>query len=197
MSLEDPRRQRAILKEKSLSQGRLKQWPVANVLNTQTTEMWTDRVYGGPNRSWFFSNYVGHDEPDGSRGPVTKLEWQQNDYSSWIASGKVKAVLDAGAGSCTLDYILREEGLAQRLKPYMPFGFYDCSQARICAERGTITLAWNWLNPLPFCSDCYFDLIFQAEGMHHIGQACKEKELLCAEPLWSRRAAGRPSAAAN
>ena len=87
VSLEDPRRQRAILKEKSLSQGRLRQWPVANVLNTQTTEMWTDRVYAGPNRSWFFSNYVGHDEPDGSRGPVTKLEWQQNDFSSWISSG--------------------------------------------------------------------------------------------------------------
>jgi hypothetical protein len=185
VSLDDPRRKKAILREKSFSKGRLHHWPVVNVLKTQTREMWTDRCLR-KTRSWFYSNYVGNDEPDGSRGRVHKAEWHRNEFSAWVSAGRVKSVLDAGAGSCTLDYVLRHEGLTRKLKPYVPFGFYDCSQARICAERGTLTLAWNWLNPLPFCKDCTFDLVFQAEGMHHIGQGCANNSLACVEPLWKQ-----------
>merc|ERR1712032_152875 len=83
-------------------------------------------------------------------------------------SGRVKSMLDAGAGSCTLDGVLRQEGLLDNLRPYMAFGAYDCRMLRFCAERGGISFQYNWLNPLPFCKTCVFDLVFQVEGIHHV-----------------------------
>merc|ERR1711907_96383 len=39
--------------------------------------------------------------------------------------------------------------------------------ARIAAERGSVILSHDWGEPLSFCANCRFDMIFQAEGMHH------------------------------
>eukprot|EP00933_Yihiella_yeosuensis_P016624 TRINITY_DN14118_c0_g2_i1.p1 TRINITY_DN14118_c0_g2~~TRINITY_DN14118_c0_g2_i1.p1 ORF type:complete len:115 (+),score=11.79 TRINITY_DN14118_c0_g2_i1:273-617(+) len=49
----------------------------------------------------------------------------------------------------------------------MGFGSYNCSIARICAERGPSILHIYWLGTLPFCKDCRFELIFQADDVHH------------------------------
>mmetsp|Transcript_1586 Transcript_1586/g.3599 ORF Transcript_1586/g.3599 Transcript_1586/m.3599 type:complete len:556 (+) Transcript_1586:63-1730(+) len=162
----DPKRSAEILREGFLDRGRLKWWPCSNVLRTQTSSAWTDIVYAGQ-REWFFSNYVGHTQKDGSRQLISKAEWR-NEFSEWIKSGRVRSVLDAGAGSCTLAAQLRAQGLFNSLKPFISFGAYDCSQLRICAERGGVSLQWNWVQPLPFCNTCVFDLIFQAQGVHHV-----------------------------
>ena len=83
-----------------------------------------------------------------------------------VRSGKVKSILDAGAGTCSLDAHLRKHGLRSRVR-LVAFGFYDCSMARVAAERGSLIFDWSWLDPLPFCQKCTFDVVFQAEGIHH------------------------------
>ena len=39
----------------------------------------------------FYSNYVGNDEPDGSRGRVHKAEWHRNEFSAWVSAGRVRS----------------------------------------------------------------------------------------------------------
>mmetsp|Transcript_9767 Transcript_9767/g.28777 ORF Transcript_9767/g.28777 Transcript_9767/m.28777 type:complete len:180 (-) Transcript_9767:26-565(-) len=39
--------------------------------------------------------------------------------------------------------------------------------ARVASERGSLIFDWSWLDPLPFCQKCTFDVVFQAEGIHH------------------------------
>merc|ERR1711957_739994 len=139
--------------------GRLLHFPVQNVLQTQTAGgCWADYTKARM-APWFNVNYV-------SPTPV-KREWHEG-LSSLVRDGKVKSLLDAGAGSCTLAGHLRRAGLMQRLNPYVAFGSYDCSMLRICGERGAISFQYNWLNSLPFCRGCKFDMVFQAEGIHHI-----------------------------
>lgn len=161
--LSDPKLEAKILEAPSIDAGRMKWWPLSNVLK-QYNRSWSQKTYSGSSE-WFHYNYVGESRKDGSRGPVTKREWH---FSDWIRSGKVTSLLDAGGGTCSLAYVLRKEGLMSRLKPYVAFGAYDCSMLRICAQRGTIEFQWDWLKPLPFCKTCQFDMVFQAEGVHHI-----------------------------
>ena len=106
------------------------------------------------------SNYVGS---GGRLGD--KKEWLPA-FTKGIERGHIRSVLDAGAGTCSLDGHLRGHGLRDRVR-LLSFGFYDCSMARVAAERGSIIFDWTWLDPLPLCSTCTFDLVFQAEGMHH------------------------------
>lgn len=147
-----------ILADKPLGMGRLHKWPIGNVLGTQQHPSWCDSTRN-TQKGWFESNYVN--------GAPTKAEWKQ-DFEQKIMRGEITSILDAGAGGCTLEGYLRRQGFLDKLQPFMAFGAYDCSMLRICAERSSISFQWNWLDPLPVCQDCKFDLVFQAEGVHHL-----------------------------
>merc|ERR550537_1510917 len=131
---------------------------------------------------WFLDNYVGKTLKDQSREMVHKHDWPE-EYETMIRDGKITSMVDAGAGSCSLALMLREKNLMKKLN-YFAFGFYDESMARICAERGQVIMDWSWFNKLPVCSQCKYDLVFQVEGMHHIGQDCEKKTLQCVIPQW-------------
>lgn len=159
VSLQRSSRGQAILNDSSLEMGRLHHWPVRNVLETQEdNNTWCDRT-SQRQPTWFNGNYA-------SRDP-SKFEFTGH-FLDLIRKGKVKSLLDAGAGGCTLEGHLRRLGLLKLLKPYVAFGAYDCSMLRICAERSAISFQWNWMHPLPVCDSCMFDLVFQAEGTHHL-----------------------------
>ena len=85
-----------------------------------------------------------------------------------VKSGKVKRILDVGAGACTLEGELRRKGCLKHIHNLLAFGAYDCSMLRICAERGSISFHYSWGIPLPICASCKFDLILQFGGVHHI-----------------------------
>ena len=68
-----------------------------------------------------------------------------------VRSGKVKSILDAGAGTCSLDAHLRKHGLRSRVR-LVAFGFYDCSMARVASERGSLIFDWSWLDRLLYCA---------------------------------------------
>lgn len=156
----DASRKDNILKEKDLSMGRLRHWPVENVLKTQKEESWTDRTNRDMN-GWFASNYVKSQNIEKKELNSEVIELMKNS----------KSLLDAGAGSCTLEALLREQGMFDHFHPMIAFGAYDCSMLRICAERGTISFQHDWLNPLPLCKECKFDFVIQLEGMHHVQSA--------------------------
>lgn len=150
-----------ILAAPSVDIGRLRSLPMENILRTSPpgNHTWATRTKAAMPR-WFAQNYV-------SVGHFRKEEFN-GDFQRMIKDGSVRSLLDAGAGSCTLDAMLRDRGLMPKLKQYVAFGAYDCSMLRVCAERGTISLDYNWLSRLPFCKHCLFDMVFQAEGMHHL-----------------------------
>mmetsp|Transcript_42759 Transcript_42759/g.76916 ORF Transcript_42759/g.76916 Transcript_42759/m.76916 type:complete len:517 (+) Transcript_42759:73-1623(+) len=153
----DPKRSMAISDEASLSKGRLHNWPLKNVLGSQKEDQWVDQFYKAK-PEWFKANYV---KKDGIRkkelsGEILKL------------LQKAHSLLDAGAGSCTLEAWLRETDKFEHLKPMMSFGAYDCSMLRICAERGSISFQHDWLQTLPMCNRCKFELVMQLEGIHHM-----------------------------
>ena len=85
-----------------------------------------------------------------------------------VKAGKYKRILDAGAGTCSLEGELRRKGYFKTVRNFLAFGAYDCSMLRICAERGSISFQHNWLLPLPVCASCKFDLIYQFAGIHHM-----------------------------
>jgi SAM-dependent methyltransferase len=85
-----------------------------------------------------------------------------------VKAGKIKRILDAGAGSCTLEGELRRKGYLKTVHIFLAFGAYDCSMLRICAEHGSISFQHNWFIPLPVCAACKFDLIHQFAGMNHM-----------------------------
>lgn len=158
-------RQATLRKESDLSLTRLN-FPVENVLHSNPQkESWADD-FNRDLHKWFVENYVSSN--------VRKPEWMTA-WNAEIRQGRIRSVLDAGAGSCTLQALLLKQGLLNLLRPYVGFGAYDCSMLRICAERGLINFQFNWLDTLPFCSDCKFDLVFQAEGVHWMK---KEKDQL-------------------
>ena len=148
-------RQKAALSH-GLTKGRLAEWDEHQLLETYPTS-WAARFRKTSPSGWR-RNYVNPH--------VKKREWPSQ-YTKMIEDGRIKRVLDAGAGTCSLDATLRSAGVRGNLDALVSFGFYDCSMARVAAERGSITLDWTWLDPLPLCSNCTFDLVFQAEGMHH------------------------------
>mmetsp|Transcript_97746 Transcript_97746/g.271958 ORF Transcript_97746/g.271958 Transcript_97746/m.271958 type:complete len:156 (+) Transcript_97746:3-470(+) len=84
-----------------------------------------------------------------------------------IKAGKVKSLLDAGAGTCSLYGVLLQRKVFPMLTQYMSFGAYDCAMMRLCGERGTVTFQHDWLFPLPLCPSCQFDLVYQVQGVHH------------------------------
>merc|ERR1719469_505983 len=43
--------------------------------------------------------------------------------------------------------------------------------ARVCAERGTLQLDGSFLNQLPFCTDCGFDLVHTSRAFHEFAEA--------------------------
>eukprot|EP00913_Durusdinium_trenchii_P028042 g26291.t1 len=146
---------------------RLRLWHRPNVLDSrEEVKNWVKKV-STSDRAWYNDNYVSS-EPN-------KREWR---FSQLITEGKVKRLLDAGAGSCTLESwkeqergnftgTLRRQRLLSKLDVYLAFGAYDCSMLRICAERGALSFQQNWLKQMPICASCKFDLIFQVEGLHH------------------------------
>ena len=44
-----------------------------------------------------------------------------------VKAGKIKRILDAGAGSCTLEGELRRKGYLKTVHIFLAFGAYDCS----------------------------------------------------------------------
>jgi len=97
-----------------------------------------------------------------------KLNAGSDELERLIRSRKAKRILDAGAGSCSLEGELLRKGYLPHLHNYLAFGAYDCSMIRICAERGSISFQHDWLIPLPICASCKYDLILQFWGVHHI-----------------------------
>ena len=146
-------------KKESLEIQRLRLWSRSNVLKTQRDKIqWTDRYH--ENHPDAYKAYIG---------PEPEKEWRH--LGQLWRSGKlkhVKRLLDAGSGTCTLEGGLRRMKLLSRLSVYLAFGVYDCSMLRVCAERGAVAFQHNWLNPLPICANCKFDLIFQSGGVHHM-----------------------------
>jgi hypothetical protein len=78
-----------------------------------------------------------------------KREWSML-LTQRVLRGNARSILDAGAGTCSLDAHLRKHGLRSRVR-LVSFGFYDCSMARVASERGSLIFDWSWLDPLPFC----------------------------------------------
>eukprot|EP00928_Gymnodinium_smaydae_P061372 TRINITY_DN45461_c0_g1_i1.p1 TRINITY_DN45461_c0_g1~~TRINITY_DN45461_c0_g1_i1.p1 ORF type:complete len:563 (+),score=65.71 TRINITY_DN45461_c0_g1_i1:58-1689(+) len=146
VNLDDATRQANILKDSPLSLGRFRNVPVANVFNDRTTG-WRDTA----------PRYVG---PVGIKPEFEKVKKVRD----LISSNEVDRVLDAGAGTCTLAGVLLQRGLR---KKYMAFGGYNCNMLKYCGERGSFSLDWDWTHPFPFCSNCKFDFVFQAQGIHH------------------------------
>lgn len=159
----EPRREAAILREEDLSMGRLSSMPLGNIMEISPGKPSWAKRYRADRSDAFRSNYA-------SERNFQKQEFRQ-ELRNLIARGEVRSLLDAGAGSCTLDGLLRETGLMAKLLHFGAFGAYDCSQLRMCGERGTVSLDLDWLKPLPLCKDCVFDMVFQAEGMHHMKTA--------------------------
>lgn len=150
----------------STGAGRLAVWD-ARGLAAYGNASWAAK-YAAENHDAWIANYVGIGHAKKVLPP--KREWPRR-LSEHVRSGRIKRVLDAGAGTCSLDATLRSQRLRSRIT-LVSFGFYDCSMARVASERGSMIFQWTWLRKLPFCDACGFDLVFQAEGMHHVsGQA--------------------------
>ena len=144
--------------KESLENQRLKLWWRRNVLKTQKVAgkgEWTDR-YARTNTASYNAAYVNSDP--------FKLP---KHLEKKVKAGQVKRILDAGAGTCSLEGELRRKGYWKLIHNFLAFGSYDCSMLRICAERGSICFQHNWLTPLPVCASCKFDLIYQWAGVHH------------------------------
>lgn len=118
---------------------------------------------------WFSGFDRGHGEQERYTGQTApKPEFTEHPkLVSLVRDGNIKSVLDAGAGTCTLYGAFLERNFLGKLDRFMSFGGYNCPMLRLCGERGTISMEYNWLNPLPFCNSCKFDLVFQAQGVHH------------------------------
>ena len=141
----------------SFENQRLQHWWRPNVLKTQQGRgEWTDR-YSQTNAGPYSGAYV-------NSNPF-KLPHRLEEA---VKAGKFKRILDAGAGSCSLEGELRRKGYFKTVRNFLAFGAYDCSMLRICAERGSISFQHNWLIPLPVCASCKFDLIYQFAGIHHM-----------------------------
>ena len=149
------RRQQAVGGD--VNKGRLAGWDSKGMLDTYGPTSWAG-TYARKSPTAWRDNYV--------TPHAKKKEWRTQ-FTKWIEAGYVKRVLDAGAGTCSLDATLRSSGARKSLTSLVSFGFYDCSMARVAAERGSPILDWTWLAWLPLCSRCKFELIFQAEGIHH------------------------------
>ena len=185
----------AVARAASVSAGRVARWDVAGVLRGYDRNAWANKYARSPVTAGAWrDNYVGV----GGALP-DKKEWLES-FSREIARGHVRTILDAGAGTCSLDAHLRKHGLRSAVR-LLSFGFYDCSMARVCGERGSLILDWTWLDPLPFCAACTFDLVFQAEGMHHVTETnlgADHADALCgadrAPAAGARRLRGRARA---
>ena len=155
-TIADPTRQALVLREAPV--GRLRYWDEGRVVSGYDG-VWASRYRKEHGQAWH-EIYVGNHGfmPD-------KREWP-GALEALVRSGKVKSILDAGAGTCSLDAHLRKHGLRSRVR-LVAFGFYDCSMARVASERGSLIFDWSWLDPLPFCQKCTFDVVFQAEGIYH------------------------------
>eukprot|EP00435_Cladocopium_sp_Y103_P046838 s348_g13.t1 len=141
---------------------RLIHWYRPNVVRTQQVlgeGEWVDRYSkpGGGSKKSYEKAYVNSDPF--KLPPRLEL---------LVKDGKIKRILDAGAGSCSLEGELRRKGYWKQVHNFLAFGAYDCSMLRICAERGSISFQHNWLIPLPVCAACKFDLIYQFAGVHHM-----------------------------
>ena len=147
VSLHETKRKMAILRESTLILGRLRNFPVGNVYLPMTTQL----------------------RPRYTTKVAQKMEWDRApELRKLVLNGKVKSILDAGAGSCSFASVLAQEHKWRELRQYMAFGAYDCKMLRVCAERGFISFQHNWLNRLPLCERCQFDLVVQFEGLHHV-----------------------------
>ena len=143
----------------SFENQRLIHWYRPNVLKTKPDDkqgQWSDR-YARTNSKQYKAAYVN---PDPFKMPPR--------LDDKVRSGKYKRILDAGAGTCSLEGELRRKGYFKTVHNFLAFGAYDCSMLRICAERGSISFQHNWLKPLPVCASCKFDLIYQWAGVHHM-----------------------------
>lgn len=92
---------------------------------------------------------------------------------SLVNSGQVRSILDAGAGSCSLEAYMRLhfEGLfKRRSKERVTFvAFdpgYDCAYLDVCGARGSMIYTFGWFEMQPILSES-FDMVFQALGIHH------------------------------
>jgi len=155
-TIADPTRQALVLREAPV--GRLRYWDERRIV-TNYDDVWASRYKKEHEKAWH-DIYVGHEGflPD-------KREWPPA-FDALVRTKKIKSILDAGGGTASLDAHLRKQGLRSRVT-LVAFGFYDCSMARVAAERGSLIFDWTWLDPLPFCEACTFDVVFQAEGIHH------------------------------
>jgi len=126
--------------------------------------------------------YLGAlDKLTGRRTPGRPLGWEHKWFHGPSAP---RRILDAGAGTCSGHAWMALEGLLEE-RLFFDFGFYDCSFAAVCSERGTPNMNWDWNLPLPVCSNCKFDLVNQVGGVHHQIQSCHHRggavEVACAE----------------
>ena len=143
--------------KESFENQRLQHWWRPNVLKTQQGEdEWAD-VYSKKSAHVYKAGYTNSDP--------YKLPPHLKEA---VKAGKFKRILDAGAGSCSLEGELRRKGYFKTVRNFLAFGAYDCSMLRICAERGSISFQHDWLIPLPVCASCKFDLIYQFAGIHHM-----------------------------
>jgi len=155
-TIADATRQALVLREAPV--GRLRFWNVKRLVASYDRSWATS--YERRHPTMWHQIYVGDHGflPD-------KREWPLA-LEQLVSKGDVASILDAGAGACSLDAHFRKTGVRSKLR-VASFGFYDCSMARVASERGSLVIDWSWVDPLPFCDTCTFDVVFQAEGIHH------------------------------
>jgi len=92
---------------------------------------------------------------------------------SLVDSGQVRSILDAGAGSCSLEAYLRlhfdrlfERGSKEKIT-FVGFDpGDDCAFLDVCGARGSMIYTFSWFQMQSFLSEA-FDMVFQASGIHH------------------------------
>ena len=128
----------------SFEKQRLRHWWRPNVLKIlRHGKSWTDEYSAITGPGTYKKSYV--------TSTPEKLNAGSDELERWIRSRKAKRILDAGAGSCSLEGELLRKGYLPDLHNYLAFGAYDCSMIRICAERGSISFQHDWRQSLyPF-----------------------------------------------
>ena len=78
-------------------------------------------------------------------------------------------VLDAGGGSCSLASYLRgrDPSLYKRVAVLTFDVGYNCGFHFVCSERSTLSLQQSWHDPIAV-PDESMDVVFHAQGLHHI-----------------------------
>ena len=149
---------RSLIPKSSFEKQRLRHWWRPNVLKIlRHGKSWTDEYSAITGPGTYKKSYV--------TSTPEKLNAGSDELEKLIRSRKAKRILDAGAGSCSLDGELLRKGYLPHLQNYLAFGAYDCSMIRICAERGSISFQHDWRQSrYPICAEAASTIWFFSSG---------------------------------